>query len=128
VKILIVDDDPGACAVLKAYLKRHVHGWIAEAVDGLEAIGMIRKEPPDLVFLDIGLPRVSGLEVLRTVRADPAHRTLPVVVLSGTGDEAIVRQAIALGIEDYLVKPLRSLVVESRLVRTLKSIEAWGRG
>ena len=79
------------------------------------ALDIIQQSAVDAVFLDLSMPVMDGLEVLATLRADAAYRSLPVIVLSGQSDPATVRQAIKLGITDYLVKPLRPRLMEARL-------------
>lgn len=122
-KILIVDDDRVSRSVLRAFLKQHASCWIIEAGDGIEALAAVQTEAPALMFLDLGLPTLNGLEVLEALRRDPSHGKLPVIVLSGTGAPATVQQAIKLGIEDYLVKPLKPMVMERRILRILEDIQ-----
>lgn len=77
-----------------------------DALDLLRLRGQFRQTPrPDLILLDLNLPRKSGLEVLSEVRADPALRAIPVMVLSTSGASADVRCAYELGVNAYLLKP-----------------------
>jgi two-component system chemotaxis response regulator CheY len=123
-KVLIVDDDRVSRSVLRAFLKQYASCWVIEATDGIEALAAVQTEAPALMFLDLGLPTLSGLEVLEALRRDATHGKLPVIVLSGTGAPAVVQQAIKLGIEDYLVKPLKPKVMERRILRVLEDIQA----
>jgi len=77
---------------------------VVTAADGLEALAAVRSGDVDLILLDLILPRVSGLEVLETVKKDPRLRDIPVVVLSNLGQDEDVERCIALGAADYLVK------------------------
>jgi DNA-binding response OmpR family regulator/CheY-specific phosphatase CheX len=122
-KVLIVDDDRVSRSVLRAFLKQHTSCWVIEAGDGIEALAAVQSDTPALMFLDLGLPTLSGLEVLEALRRDATHAKLPVIVLSGTGAPAVVQQAIKLGIEDYLVKPLKPKVMERRILRVLEDIQ-----
>jgi CheY-like chemotaxis protein len=124
VKVLIVDDDRVARTTLRAFLKQHAAYWVIEAGDGGEALAAVQADAPSLIFLDLGLPTVSGIEVLETLRRDPVYFDTPVIVLSGRGDGATVQRAIKLGIEDYLTKPLRPLAMERRIVRVLEAVQA----
>jgi CheY-like chemotaxis protein len=122
--ILIVDDDPVCRQVLKGFLAQHRSYRFVEATDGAEAMRAVQRETPTAMFLDLGLPVIDGIDVLQTIRAHPLHRTLPVIVLSGSRDSVLVRRAIALGIEDYLVKPLRPSALEQRVFGALDAIAA----
>jgi CheY-like chemotaxis protein len=121
-KVLVVDDDAGIRRLLVSLLKEHFDCWTTEVNDGLEALAAIRKAPPQLVLLDIGLPVMDGIEVLEALRAEPAYRLLPVVVVSGIADTASVRRAVTLGAMDFLVKPIRLLEAEGRLRRVFDSL------
>ncbi len=103
-RILVVDDEPAVRDVLGKLLRET--GYEAEtAADGVEALRMIRARAPDLVVTDIRMPEASGIEVcLEVKRLDP---TLPVLLLSGEGDEAIISAGFQAGADDYLVKPWR---------------------
>ena len=114
-RVLIADDDRLCRAVLRSMLRQHTSALVIEAEDGGRALDIIQQSAVDAVFLDLSMPVMDGLEVLATLRADAAYRSLPVIVLSGQSDPATVRQAIKLGITDYLVKPLRPRLMEARL-------------
>jgi two-component system chemotaxis response regulator CheY len=122
-KVLVVDDDRVSRTVLRAFLKQRASCWVIEASDGIEALAAVQSDAPALMFLDLGLPTLSGLEVLEALRRDPTHSKLPVIVLSGTGAPEVVQQAIKLGIEDYLVKPLRPMAMEKRILRILEDVQ-----
>ena len=81
--ILVVDDEPEVRAMLRRALPLLLPCRVLEAEDGLAALAVIRDTPPDLVLLDIAMPRLDGWGVLRALQAEPATRTLPVVVISG---------------------------------------------
>jgi len=122
-KILIADDDGTSRTVLKSLLKQHFAALVTEAEDGSRALDVIDKGGVDVMFLDLRMPVMDGLEVLEALRADPAHRSLPVVVLSALSDQSTVQRAISLGISDYLVKPLRPLLMDGRILNLLTAIE-----
>lgn len=74
------------------------------AADGLEALNVIRTTPLDLILLDLIMPRMGGLEVLETIKADPRLSAIPVVILTNLGEETSIERAVSLGAVDYLIK------------------------
>jgi DNA-binding response OmpR family regulator len=114
VTILVVDDDLDLVDVVRTALEREGFA-VDDANDGATALDKIADDTPELVVLDLGLPKVRGLDVLRRVRADTA---VPVIVLSGRSDEADRIVGLELGADDYVVKPFspRELVARVRSV------------
>jgi CheY-like chemotaxis protein len=117
VDILLVEDNPADVELtLRALRKANLANPIHVAADGAEALdylfGTGKDEAksdahhPRVVILDLKLPKVSGLEVLRRIKADPATRTIPVVVLSSSREAPDVKEAYALGVNSYIVKPV----------------------
>ncbi len=102
-RVLIVDDDKFLQKILT--LKFSASGFdVRTASDGEEALKLIREAAPDLVILDLILPKLNGFEVLTDLRTDTKTRTLPVVVLSNLGQEEDKRRAGDMGIAAFLVK------------------------
>ena len=112
--ILVVDDDRDLVDVVRTALEREGFA-VDDAGDGATALDKIADDAPELVVLDLGLPKVRGLDVLRQVRVDNA---VPVIVLSGRSDEADRIIGLELGADDYVVKPFspRELVARVRSV------------
>lgn len=107
-RVLLVEDDRflrRACEV--ALRQRGV--TVVSAADGEAALAEVRAARPDLVLLDLLMPRISGLDVLRRLRADPATRDVRVLVLSNSSREQDMQEIRALGVEGYLVKANLSL-------------------
>lgn len=103
VRVLFVEDD-GAVAQMYR-LKLELDGYQVEvAPDGEVALEMVRSSPPDLIFLDIRLPKLDGLDVLEALRADPATRAVPVVILSSHSEKDLVERGAKLGALDHLIK------------------------
>ena len=107
--VLLVDDHEQNLELLQAYLEE-LGCSIAMARDGMEAVEAIEQNPPDLVLLDLMLPKLDGFSVLRGLRAD--RLTAPVVILSARGEEWDRIQGFEVGADDYVVKPfsMRELV------------------
>lgn len=99
--ILIVDDEPPIRRLLRKTLEVQNFRTV-EAADGREALDALRREKPDLIILDLGLPDIDGLEVIKTVRQTSPT---PIVILSSRGDEAGKVTALDLGADDYVTKP-----------------------
>ena len=102
-RILLTEDDPIVAELYRLRLDREGHN-VAVAADGQAALEMVRKEPPELILLDIRMPRLSGIAVLEEVRADEQLAAIPVVMLTNYSDPAQVQRTRELGIEAYLVK------------------------
>ena len=103
-KILVVDDEPPIVRLMEFILARQGHEMLI-AVNGQEALDKVRAHQPDLVLLDIMLPRIDGYEVARTLRADPATATLPIIMLSAKAQEEDIQKGIDVGVDEYITKP-----------------------
>jgi DNA-binding response OmpR family regulator len=114
--ILVVDDDLDLVDVVRTALEREGFA-VDDAGDGATALDKIADDSPELVVLDLGLPKVRGLDVLRQVRADNA---VPVIVLSGQSDEADRIIGLELGADDYVVKPFAVNEVVARIRAVLR--------
>jgi class 3 adenylate cyclase len=113
-RILVVDDDEGNRLMLERRLHRLGHQVLC-AADGHEALALLRREPQDLVLLDIQMPVLDGEATLRILRSDPVLRRVPVIVLSASRDLSRVVRCIELGAEDYLPKPFNPILLQARI-------------
>ena len=127
--ILIVEDDEGQLLLIKENLRASgILNDIVETHDGQEALdylyhrGAYQAVPasaeapkPGLILLDIKMPKVDGYAVLQQLRADPNFRTIPVIMLTSTDDQAEINRCYALGANGYLVKPLRYNEFQERI-------------
>lgn len=102
--ILIADDEPNIVISLEYLLQREGY-QVLVARDGQEALDTIALMPPDLVLLDVMLPRMSGFEVCQKLRANPACRNIRVLMLTAKGREVEISKGIALGADAYVTKP-----------------------
>ena len=103
-KILVVDDEPPIVRLMEFILARQGHEMIV-AVNGQEALEKVRAHRPDLVLLDIMMPRVDGYEVARTLRADPEFAEIPVIMLSAKAQEEDIQKGLNVGVNEYITKP-----------------------
>jgi putative two-component system response regulator len=120
-RVLIVDDDPHVADILTRLLAREGYEC-AIAGDGSAALDAVRHLPPDLILLDLSLPKLGGLEVCRRLKADPATRLIPVVVVSGVAESDQRIEALARGADDFLSKPVdvRELSARARSLVRMK--------
>jgi len=112
--VLVVDDEPKIVQLARDYLE-HAGFAVLTAGDGASALHAVRTREPDLVILDLGLPKVDGLEVMRTIRASGST---PIVVLTARDTELDTLLGLELGADDYMTKPFspRELVARVRAV------------
>ncbi|MFM7783390.1 MAG: adenylate/guanylate cyclase domain-containing protein [Gammaproteobacteria bacterium] len=117
--LLVVDDSEAGRELLGRHLGRLGHR-VLFAASGAEAIALLDREPVDLVFLDLVMPGMSGLEVLQQLKADPRLRPVPVIVVSGISETTGVLRCIEAGAEDYLNKPFNPTLLQARLAAGLE--------
>jgi len=118
-KILVVDDEPNIREVVGLYLRRDGH-TVVSATDGEEALEVFQESEPDLVVLDLMLPKMSGLEVCRRMRAD---RRVPLIMLTARGEEEERIVGLSLGADDYVVKPFSPRELAARVAAVLRRVE-----
>jgi DNA-binding response OmpR family regulator len=107
-KVLLVEDDRFLRRACEKSLRQH--GFeVSTAADGEEALRAVGADPPDLILLDLLMPKLSGVEVLRALRSDEKTRAVTVVILTNSSKEADVREIDGLGVAGYLVKANLSL-------------------
>ncbi len=103
-KVLIVDDEPNIVLSLEFLMKKAGFD-VAVANDGEEALAQVAKHNPDLVLLDVMMPKKSGYEVCEALRADPARAGMKIVMLTAKGRDTEVAKGMALGADAYVTKP-----------------------
>ncbi len=118
-KILIVDDEPFNVDYLEQELEELDYLTIT-ATNGKEALDKVQSEAPDLVLLDIMMPVMDGFEVLRRLKAEPATRDIPVIVISASNSLQSVVKGIQLGAEDYLPKPFEPVLLHARISSSME--------
>lgn len=120
-RVLLVEDEPQLRRLLREMLERDGFA-VGEAEDGVKALDEVDRWAPDIVVLDLDLPRLDGYGVLTHLRARRATEHLPVLVLTAKGDEDSEVRVFEFGANDYLSKPLRSRVLSARLRSLLKKV------
>jgi two-component system response regulator ResD len=123
--VLVVDDEPTITEVVSRYLRRA--GYHAEtAADGAQAIAAAADVHPDLVVLDLMLPRIGGLEVMRRLREQDrgtGHGPVPVILLTARGEESDRITGLRLGADDYVVKPFSPAELMARIDTVLRRVD-----
>jgi adenylate cyclase len=113
-RILVVDDNEMNRDVLSRRLEKQGY-TVVTAEDGQIALDLLRRDPFDLILLDIMMPRVNGYQVLENLKANPLQRSIPIIVISAMDDLESVVRCIELGAEDYLFKPFNPVLLRARL-------------
>lgn len=117
-RILLVDDSRVTRELMKVYLiARDV--TLLEAADGEEALGVVRRDPPDLVIADMRMPRLDGAGLCEALRADPATSHVPVVILTSNKDLETRRKARTAGAREVLQKPIQPQALLEAVARHL---------
>lgn len=115
-KVLIVDDAAFMRLSIKTMLEKNGFEVVGEAKDGLEAVQKYKELNPDIVTMDITMPKVTGVDALKVIRNyDPDAK---VIMLSAMGQESIVKEAVLNGAKSFIVKPFK----EEHIVKTLRSV------
>ncbi len=119
-KVLVVDDNLQNLELLVEYLGSIENCRTLTATDGLEALEVVGRDKPDLILLDIMMPRMSGYEVCRKLRSDPETRDIPVIMVTALNELGDMERAIESGTDDFLSKPFNRLELITRVKSLLK--------
>lgn len=118
-RILVVDDREEGARIIALLLEEEGH-TVELALSGEEALAQIYADPPDVVILDVMMPDINGMEVLRRLRADEAFAELPIIMVTALGDTTDIVRGIELGATDYLTKPPRFEILSARVRTQIK--------
>jgi CheY-like chemotaxis protein len=119
-RILIADDNLQGVELLEAYLSGGNYE-IATAADGEETLRRIKEWLPDLILLDIMMPKISGFEVCKRLRADPATQKIAVLMVTALDQPSDIERAVEAGTDDFLTKPINKTELLLRVRSVLKS-------
>lgn len=121
--VLLVEDNPQHLELLEAYMEGVPEARVVTAVNGLEAMAKVAEESPDLVLLDIMMPKMSGFEVCKRLKNDPKTRDILVVMVTALNETGDIERAAECGTDDYLSKPIdRKALID--LIRNLLSTKS----
>ncbi len=118
-RILIVDDQPMNVDILKTRLA--VHGYeLLTATDGAEALAIAGAQHPDLILLDIMMPRIDGIEVCKRLKADPSLPFMPIIMVTARADSKDIVAGLEAGADEYLTKPVDQAALVARVKSMLR--------
>lgn len=117
-KVLVCDDEPYIVESV-SYVVRKAGFEVVVAEDGQAALDAAKRENPDLIFLDIMMPHLSGYEVCRQLKADPARKETYIVMLTARGQEEDERHALELGANEFMTKPFSPRKMKAKLLEIL---------
>lgn len=117
--ILIVDDEADLLDLIEYNLEKEGYN-VLKAENGQEGIRLARKHRPDLIILDVMMPKMTGIEVCKILKEDNELRTKPVIFLTARGDEKTEIEGLDIGADDYLMKPISTTKLVSRIRATLR--------
>jgi len=118
-RVLVVDDNAQNLELLMEYLAS-IEVETISATDGLEALEAVGLAKPDLILLDIMMPRMSGFEVCRKLKSDPETRDIPILMVTALNEMGDIERAVESGTDDFLSKPVNRLELITRVKTLLK--------
>ena len=121
-KILVAEDEPSLYKLLEFRLNALGHEVLL-ATDGKQALALVKSERPDLVLLDVMMPVMGGIEVLRTLKDDESTNSIPVIMLSAKGQEKDIFIGLERGADDYITKPFGFANLVDRINKALPSTD-----
>jgi DNA-binding response OmpR family regulator len=119
-RVLIADDNPQGVELLEAYLSDSNYE-IATAADGEETLRQVKQWQPDLILLDIMMPKISGFEVCKRLRAEPATQDTSVLMITALDQPSDIERAVEAGTDDFVTKPINKNELLLRVRKLLKS-------
>ncbi len=122
-KILIVEDEPDIMELVTVTLTNKQY-TILQAIDGLDGLEKGRNENPDLILLDIMLPKMNGYEICRLLKDDPETAHIPIMMLTAFGQKREIEEGYKVKADDYVVKPFEPLKLRERVKTFLESRSA----
>jgi CheY-like chemotaxis protein len=117
--VLVVDDNQQNLELLQVYLE-DIDCRTIPARNGLEALEIIKREPPDLILLDVMMPKMSGFEVCKRIKNDPKTSDIPVIMVTALNEFRDIERGIDSGTDDFLSKPVNKLELLTRVKTMLK--------
>ena len=124
-KILIIEDEKDIAELIRHYLEKDKFETLL-ALDGEKGLELIRRQNPDVVILDLMLPKIDGIEVCKRIRSDSKVSGVPIIMLTAKGDESDRIIGLELGADDYVTKPFSPKELVARIKALLRRVERTG--
>lgn len=118
-RVLVVDDTPDIATLMAKAIEDEGYDVLV-AADGRHALQAAKANPPDVILLDIMMPRMSGLEVLRCLKEDPALRAIPVILVTAKSEDRDVIVGLNAGAHDYVTKPFKKEILAARVFSAVR--------
>ncbi len=115
IEVMIVDDQRAMRNLVRTSISQLGCQHVTECADGREALAVLKERPVHLIISDLNMPEMDGLELLRAVRAEPNLMSIAFIMLTSRGEVDLVKQAIALGVNNYLMKPFTMAALRSKI-------------
>ena len=121
-KILVVDDEPHIVRLVQVNLEKAGY-QVLTAFDGLEALQKVSADKPDMIVLDVMMPRMNGFDVLKKLQSDPMTQDIPVIMLTAKAQDADIFKGWSSGVSSYLTKPFNPMELLVFVQRIFQSLE-----
>jgi CheY-like chemotaxis protein len=122
--VLIVDDNPSDMILSSAIIEEH-NCAVMTAENGMEALEVLTHNPVDMFVIDLQMPKMGGIELIKRIRLMDRFKKTPIIVMSARGESKDVMLAVQVGADDYAVKPIDHQVFEEKITRYLGNNEGW---
>jgi two-component system alkaline phosphatase synthesis response regulator PhoP len=123
-KILVVDDEKHIVRLVEVNLQRAGYE-VVTAYDGVQALEVVKREKPDMIVLDVMMPRMNGFEVLKNLKASPETQEIPVIMLTAKAQDQDIFKGWQSGVDSYLTKPFNPMELLTFVKRIFESAEAY---
>ncbi len=119
-KVLVVDDNAQNLELLEAYMEELENVTTLAATDGEDALAKVAAEKPDLILLDVMMPKMSGFEVCKRLKSDPATRNIPIIMVTALHELGDIERGVEVGTDDFVTKPVNRVDLLSRVTSLLR--------
>ncbi len=120
---LIIEDDLLIRTLLKRILQKKFQFNISEAENGIDGLEALKKAKPDMIFLDISMPIMNGLQFIEKIKLEPAYSNIPVIMLTAHKDWGTIQKFVNLGVSDYILKPIDPDVTFARVQKLIDNLK-----
>ena len=105
-KVLIVEDEPNTRNLMQTFITKKFGFTVKKASNGIEGLSILQEFNPDFILLDISMPFMSGIDMLKAMKKESRYMNIPIIIMSAHNDQVMINEIISLGISDYILKPV----------------------